>query len=277
MLTYGRGDWQALAEPVTRGATTLTVPDGSAFTVGQWAELQMANDPALMYTDPAWDVGWAQDSRGQLLEVTAIEGNRVTFRHPIYLDYALADTPQIPSAALRAARRRIERLYLERITNDSDVSTVQWKNAAYVWMREVESNQTRRAHVTTEAVIGCQIENSYFHDAYDYGGGGHGYGTALALHTTDCLVENNVFHHLRHAMSIQSGATGNVFGYNYSDEVVQSRGIRPQRGLAAPGYLGARPLVQQQPLRVEHGGANRHRRLLGPDGARAWRTRSSVR
>ena len=36
----------------------------------------------------------------------------------------------------------IERLYLERITNDSDVGTVQWKNAAYVWMREVESNQT---------------------------------------------------------------------------------------------------------------------------------------
>jgi hypothetical protein len=128
----------------------------------------------------------------------------------------------------------IERLYLERITNDSDVGTIQWKNAAYVWMREVESNQTRKSHISTETVIGCQIENNYFHHSYDYGGGGHGYGTSLGFHTTDCLVENNVFRSLRHAMIIQSGASGNVFGYNHSDEVVQSEGSVPNEGWLPP-------------------------------------------
>lgn len=233
VLTYGRGDWQPLGEAVARGTTTLAVPDGSAFTVGEWAEIQESNDAALMYTDPEWEVDWALDCRGQLLEVTAVDGNQVTFRHPIYLDYALEYAPQIRAQRL-VKHVGIERLYLERITNDSDVGTVQWKNAAYVWMREVESNQTRKAHLGTESVLGCQIENNYLHHAWDHGGGGHGYGTSLGFHTTDCLVENNVFRSLRHAMIIQSGASGNVFGYNHSDEVVQSEGTVPNEGWLPP-------------------------------------------
>jgi MYXO-CTERM domain-containing protein len=233
VITYGRGEWQILTEAVARGATTVTVPDGSAFTVGEWAEIQKVNDAALMYTDPAWDVDWAYDCRGQVLEVTAIDGRQLTFRHPLYLDYPLADAPQIRSQHF-VKYVGIEQLYLERVTNDSDVGTIQWKNAAYVWMREVESNQTRKAHIGTETVIGCQIENNYFHHAYDYGGGGHGYGTSLGFHTTDCLVENNVFRSLRHAMIIQSGASGNVFGYNHSDEVVQSEGSVPNEGWLPP-------------------------------------------
>jgi len=233
VVTYGRGDWQPLEVAAARGDTTLIVPDGSAFTVGEWAEIQKADDPDLMYTDPEWNVDWAWDARGQLLEVTAVDGNQVTFRHPLYLDYPLEDTPRIRSQRF-VHHVGIEKLYLERIADDSDVGTVLWKNAAYVWMREVESNQTRKAHLATESVIGCQIENNYFHHSYDYGGGGHGYGTSLGFHTTDCLVENNVFRSLRHAMIIQSGASGNVFGYNYSDEVVQSEGAVLNEGWLPP-------------------------------------------
>jgi len=38
------------------------------------------------------------------------------------------------------------------------------------------------------------------------------------LHYTsnECLVEDNIFMHLRHSMIVQAGANGNVFAYNYS-------------------------------------------------------------
>ena len=233
VVTYGRGDWQSIATPPARGTTTLKVPDGSKFTVGNWAEIQAANDATLMYTDPAWNVDWAANARGQLFEVTAVTGNELTLRHPIYLDYAAADAPQVrPQRFVQHVG--IERLYLERVSNDSDVSTVQFKNAAYVWLREVESNQTRRAHIATESVIGCQFENNYLHHSYDYGGSGHGYGVQLGLHTSDCLVENNVFYHLRHSMLIQLGASGNVFGYNHSDATTQTEGSVPNEGWLAP-------------------------------------------
>jgi hypothetical protein len=44
----------------------------------------------------------------------------------------------------------------------------------------------------------------------------HGYGIALYFHTSDCLIEDNIFRNLRHSLSFQCGANGNVVGYNYS-------------------------------------------------------------
>ena len=41
------------------------------------------------------------------------------------------------------------------------------------------------------------------------------------LFATDNLVENNIFRHLRHGLIVQNGATGNVYGYNYSLECYQ--------------------------------------------------------
>lgn len=73
-------------------------------------------------------------------------------------------------------------------------------------------------HVDLTAAYRCVVRDSYFHDAYEFGGGGHGYGANVGGHSSDCLIENNVFKHLRHPMLVQVGATGNVFGYNYSIE-----------------------------------------------------------
>jgi len=56
------------------------------------------------------------------------------------------------------------------------------------------------------------------------GGGGHGYGVELGFHVSDCLIENNIFKHLRHSMMVHLGANGNVFGYNYSTQPYQSEG-----------------------------------------------------
>ncbi len=39
------------------------------------------------------------------------------------------------------------------------------------------------------------------------------YGTMLHFTTGECLIENNIFEHLRHSTIVQAGANGNVFGY----------------------------------------------------------------
>ena len=60
------------------------------------------------------------------------------------------------------------------------------------------------------------MRDSVMHHAWDYGDKGHGYGVVAGTHATDCLVENNTFFYLRHAMMTKQGANGNVFGYNAS-------------------------------------------------------------
>ena len=61
-----------------------------------------------------------------------------------------------------------------------------------------------------------EIRDSYLHDAESKSGSGEGYGVSLARHATSVLVENNIFNELRHAMIIQIGTSGCVFGYNYA-------------------------------------------------------------
>ncbi|MDZ7778307.1 MAG: T9SS type A sorting domain-containing protein [Bacteroidales bacterium] len=48
--------------------------------------------------------------------------------------------------------------------------------------------------------------------------------------TPECLIENNVFEHLRHAMMVKTGANGNVFADNYS--------IDPHRSETISDYSG---------------------------------------
>jgi pectate lyase len=58
-----------------------------------------------------------------------------------------------------------------------------------------------------------EIQGCYFHEAQNYGEGGHGYGVSIGVHSSSCLVENNIFKTLRHAMILSSGANGNVLGF----------------------------------------------------------------
>jgi hypothetical protein len=112
----------------------------------------------------------------------------------------------------------IEDLYIEKIHSASH--TIYFRNSAYCWIKNVESYKTRKTHVEMISSLGNEIRDSYFHLSYDYGGGGSGYGVKCGLHVTNCLVENNTFDSLRHAMLLALGANGNVYAYNYSTNPV---------------------------------------------------------
>jgi hypothetical protein len=208
-----------------KGSTALTVADASEFVVPTFAEIQQTNDPDIMYTNLEWDQSWADDSVGEVVRVIGKNGNQLTLAAPLHFSYDPHMNPLIRPQGF-VERAGIEYLNLERL-DAGDGHTVLFKNAAWVWMREVESAVTYRAHVSTDTVYGCEVRDSYMHHSHDYGGGGHGYGTNLGRHTTNCLIENNIFVTLRHAMLVQVGANGNVFSYNYSRDPVSQGSWSP--------------------------------------------------
>ena len=216
IVTYEYGTFTPLTAGFDKGSTLITVSDASGFSVGSSIEIQQENDPVLMYTDPAWDEPWAANSVGQLFMVIGKNGNQVQLDRPIFYGFNPAMNPEARPIGL-INDVGIENLYVERL-DASDGPTIKIKNAAGCWVRNVESNMTYRAHIDFSRAMDCEIRDSYFHHSHDYGGGGHGYGVDLGYHSTSVLVENNIFQYLRHAMLIQLGATGNVFGYNYSTE-----------------------------------------------------------
>ncbi len=213
-VTYERGDWTAITSGYGKGSTMVTVADAGEVVVGGYAEIQQDNDPALMYTDPAWNVSWADDSVGEMVQVVAVSGNRLTLADPLHHSYDAAQTPVLRPLGL-VEYAGVEDVHIERL-DAGEAATIAFKNAAYVWVDNVVSEMAMRSHIDTSSVYRCEIRNSHFIDAHDHGGGGHGYGTSIARHTTGCLIEDNIFESLRHSMIIQVGAAGNVFAYNFS-------------------------------------------------------------
>jgi len=99
------------------------------------------------------------------------------------------------------------------------------------WTRGVESNTSVGSHIEADQSSHLEITGNYIHHAYFYDGvSTHGYGITLFKHTGDCKVENNILKHLRHSVSMQCGANGNVIAYNYSTDPNRSE---------APANLGA--------------------------------------
>ncbi len=223
IVTYARGAWVDVVGGYEKGSQRVVVGDASSFSPGTFAEIQQRNDSTLMYTDPRWEQSWSENAVGQVMVVEDVADDTLILNRPLYIGYRPELDPQIRTQGF-VERAGVERLFIARTDPDADGPTFSLKNAAYCWIREVESYHTRKAHITTSTVYASEFRDCYFHHAFDYGGGGHGYGVSLGFHTTDCLVENTIFRHLRHAMMVQVGACGNVYGYNFSLDNVQGSG-----------------------------------------------------
>jgi len=221
IVIYGRGEWQNMTSDIAKGINQLEVPTASLFKVGDFAEIQQENDPEIMYTNPEWNQAWAENAVGQLFEIGSISGNLLKFKTSTHINLQKRLNIKIrPQKLIKNVG--FEKFYIEK--KQAGGYTFNFTNAAYCWIQNIESNHTRKSHVYLAACIGCVVRDSYFHHSFDYGGGGSGYGIECAGHSTDNLIENNIFNHLRHAMMVQLGANGNVFGYNYSINAVQGTG-----------------------------------------------------
>jgi hypothetical protein len=215
------GEWQRMISGSELHSDRMTVEDGSLFTVGEFAEAQQENDPVVMYTRPEWKQEWSEDAVGQLLEIASVDGNELTFASTLHYPYDQEQDPVIRPVQL-VEYVGFEDLYIEKMVPEGH--TFLFRNAAYGWLKNVESYHTRKSHVEVISSLGLEIRECFMHRSFHYGGGGSGYGVDCHKHATDCLIEDNVFDSLRHAMLVQVGANGNVFGYNYSLNPVQGDG-----------------------------------------------------
>ncbi len=88
--------------------------------------------------------------------------------------------------------------------------------AVNCWIRGVASRNTCRHHVCANRSGHLLIEGSSFAEAVSRDENSYGYGVLLEVCTSRCLIQNNAFDRLRHAMAVCEGVNGNVFAFNYS-------------------------------------------------------------
>jgi hypothetical protein len=211
---WGSEDWTDITGGFNKGSKTITVASASRININDFVEIRQDNDPAVFIPGYEGDESWGARSVGQILLVVGKSGNSLTFNKSLYYTYNSNMHPRI--RALEVVKGGgVENLTIERLNSDDWGTAFNFTNAAYCWVKNVWSEKTNSSHVYLTRAYGCEIRGNYFHDSYDHAGG-MGYGITTESRATDNLIEDNIFYRLRHSMEVQTGATGNVFAYNYS-------------------------------------------------------------
>jgi len=228
------------------GGNTFTVSDASGFSVGDDIEIEQENDPNLHgEEDPADNVDWAPTIKGQLMKISAINGNTITVDRTFTFSYDISFEMRMRKV-LPITEIGFENFYLERVDANTGIlnNNFSFYYANNCWIRRVHSYFTARYHVRMDNSRNIEIRECEFEMADDCGGGGAGYGTLTEKHTSECLIEDNIFHDLRHPLISKEGASRNVYAYNYSfDErtnaTCDSDPTNPYAGISLHGHYPA--------------------------------------
>jgi hypothetical protein len=203
------GDFTSIMSGYQKGSTQITLADTVHFAFGDVAEILQDGHHHMTSA-------WAMNTLGQIVVVDSVAGNKLYLRDPLRLDYADSLNPRIRRVQPRQGVS-IECLTIRRLDSTGSSTANIWFHYAYnCRIHGVESHLGNFAHVDIRRSSNITVRNSYFHEAHDYGVGGNGYGVCVHSTSGACLVLNNIFQQLRHAMLLQSGANGNVLAYNYS-------------------------------------------------------------
>ena len=221
-----------LASDATKGSRSLFLNSPPDFAVGELVLVDQLSDPSISQWSTksppgAPSRGWFMRPNrpvGQVLEVASVRGSTVTFTTPFHIDMKRAFGAQLarfsamaggpPTPAVKYAG--VEDLYMSGGSNGQ--GNVRLANAAYSWIKNIESDYHDGASVALDASFRCILRDSYLHSTQTPQPGGGGYGISLAWHSADNLVENNIVWNMNKVMVMRASGGGNVVSYNYMDD-----------------------------------------------------------
>lgn len=203
-----------------KNSKIIRVQNSTGFSVGDYAQIkQTANQ--LLASD------WAYNYFFQIVKITKINANEISFEQPLRLDFPNANQP-ILQKINPVQQVGIEALKIKRLDATSEqTSNLFFNYAVNCWVNGVESENTNYAHITLQSSAFNTISGNYIHDAFNYGDGGKGYGVVLQFGASDNFIYDNIAKHLRHSFLLQATANGNVIAYNYSYDNYWTQGLFP--------------------------------------------------
>lgn len=200
------GNFHTIISGYNKGDDTITLNSGTQdYNIGDYVEI--VND---------FPLNWGQKV-GQINKVIGKTGTQLILEDKLSLDYNFGGSLITVQKLAPIKNVGIEDLIIERENIPGKWSnTIEYNYAAKCWILGVESFYTYQHHVDIHNSTFIEIRGCYFHHASGHGSGGIGGGVIIENHSTNCLVEDNLFDGLRHSMLVQTGANRNVFGYNHS-------------------------------------------------------------
>ncbi len=219
----GTANWTAGYAQNTSNLTFSTTSPG--LTVGNYVYLDQANDTFYVnslgyFATPETGPRDANHDMGQIVKVTAVNGNTVTIWPPIAATWWSSSLG--PRGTWTEQANWKSRVGIENLTVDGTSTTgtggfeslFDFESAHDCWVKGVKSIKCPATHVLLGyASFRCEVRDSYFYDTQSQGSTSYGVTTIWA---SSCLCENNVFEKIVSPLQ-PNGTTGpNVYAYNYA-------------------------------------------------------------
>ncbi len=203
------------------GSTEIELTNASTVKAGMHLAIAEVNNSRFVTSSGSggncnWCDGWTDTgelARGQIVEVTGVAGNKVSFAPALYSAYT--NMPGAVPFRMSAQYAGVEDLQVYA-TNSGYASNFGLHMCAHCWVRRVESNYTDGDHVEIYWGFHDEIRDSYFSNAFLQRPGTHDSDLQIGYKTSASLIENNIIDRTHAAIMLAWGAAGNVIAYNYS-------------------------------------------------------------
>jgi hypothetical protein len=228
LLTFGASSMQwdpssistTITGGATKGSTQVTVDSAAGIAAGTYLVITEVNDPSFVtiaatQAPATWVDGWntnGQRARGQIVEVTAVDGANVTITPALYSNYTR--TPWATRFTASCKNSGVEELSTYA-TQSGTQRNFFFQTAAYCWLYNVHSDFTDGDHVTLDWSYRCEVRHSHFYDAFIHGSGQWDNMIGLRYKSSACLIVDNIVERLHTGVMCEWGAAGNVIAYNY--------------------------------------------------------------
>jgi hypothetical protein len=217
------------AADATQGSNSLTLTSNPGIQVGEIVLVDMITD-----NDPDVFWGLAHDPPGggsrrwfmrqdrsinQIMEVTAVDGNTITFATPFHHTFTVAEQAQVSRYAQPVVQGiGIEDIFFFGGMGGDFHGNVSMGLCAYCWIKHIEAFWSVGTSVGLYGTYRSELRDSYIHESAGPNPGGAGYFTGLNYGASDNLFENNIMWSGNKEIVMRATGGGNVIAYNYMDD-----------------------------------------------------------
>lgn len=211
-ITGSSNSTYANIQSYTQATKTIVLTSSIGVQNGQLIEITVPNG---WWHKPGED---GNEYVGQIVKVQNADGTTLVLEDDIYLVWLMEGASNKAKVRVFNPIQQVGIEDIKVVSSGLNNTHISINSAANCWISGVESQNPGLHHIGVGSGYRIEIRGCYFHEAKKVCVGGQGYGVHIGNHSTNCLVEDNIFRKLRHSMIAYGGATRNVFGFNYSGD-----------------------------------------------------------
>ena len=237
-----------LAADAVKGTNSLTLASNPGIAIGELVLIDMNTD-----NDPDVFWGLAQDPPGggsrrwfsrqdrsiaQMMQVTAVNGNTITFDTPFHIAFQVAYQAQLSRYAETVHTGiGVEDIAIAGGMGGDGNGGITVTLCTYCWIKHVEAYWNIGTAIGLYGTYRSEVRNSYIHESAWPSPGGGGYLSGINSGASDNLFENNIMWNGDKNIVMRGSGGGNVAAYNYMDDAwIYGYPLGPEAGANAGHY-----------------------------------------